>query len=173
MKKCGYCGSTVIIGGVNAGGERFCNNKCASGGAILRLAQQVPPEVVDRQVEEVFHSNCPQCGGVGPVDVYKVHRVWSALVLTRWTTTTRICCRSCATKSQSGGAVFSLIFGWWGFPWGLVLTPVQIIRNILGIWCRADSSRPSEDLRRVVLVELGRKHLPQAQQQLAPVGYRT
>jgi hypothetical protein len=28
----------------------------------------------------------------------------------------RVCCRSCAVKSQLGGALFSLAFGWWGFP---------------------------------------------------------
>jgi hypothetical protein len=50
--------------------------------------------VVDRQVEEIFRGNCPKCRGLGPIDVHKVHQVWSALVLTRWTTKSQVSCRS-------------------------------------------------------------------------------
>ena len=154
MSKCGYCGSAIIMGGVRSGTERFCNNKCARNAYVLQAAKSVPPAVVDRQVEEVFHGNCPKCRGIGPIDVHKVHRVWSALVLTRWTTTSQVCCRSCATKSQAGGALFSALFGWWGFPWGLVLTPVQITRTVVGMCKGSNTSRASEDLRRLVLVNL-------------------
>jgi hypothetical protein len=164
MAKCSYCGSTIIVGGVRSGEERFCNNKCASNGYVLKAAEQVPSEVIERQVEEVFRGNCPKCRGTGPVDVHKVHRVWSALVLTRWTTFSQVCCRSCATKSQAGGALFSAVFGWWGFPWGLVLTPVQVSRNILGMCAGPDSSRPSDDLRRLVLVNLGARSIQQSRQ---------
>src|SRR5205807_872620 len=119
MAKCGYCGSTIIIGGVSSGTQRFCNNRCANNGQILNLAKNVPENVVDRQVEEVFRGNCPKCRGLGPIDVHKIYRVWSAMVLTRWTTTAQVSCRSCATKSQIGAVLFSAALGWWGFPWGL------------------------------------------------------
>src|SRR5579859_1027288 len=155
MAKCGFCGSSIIMGGVRSGTERYCNNRCATNGQVLKMAQQLPPELVDRQVEEVFRGNCPKCRGPGPVDVHKVHKVWSAFVLTRWTTNAQVSCRACATKSQTGGAFFSALLGWWGFPWGLVLTPVQIGRNIAGMWSGRDSSKPSEDLRRLVMANLG------------------
>ncbi len=155
MTKCGYCGSTIFMGGVRDGAQRFCNKKCHQSGLILRAAQQVPPGEVDRQVEEVFRGNCPKCRGLGPVDVHKVHRVWSALVLTSWKSWQQVSCRSCGTKAQLGGALFSAVFGWWGFPWGLVLTPVQITRNILGMCKGPDPSRPSEALKRFVQVNLG------------------
>jgi hypothetical protein len=98
---------------------------------------------------------CPKCRGMGPVDVHKVHSVWSALLLTRWSTKPQVSCRSCAIKDQMGGALFSLVCGWWGFPWGLVLTPVQITRNIMGMANPPDGKRPSESLRKLVLVRLG------------------
>ncbi len=154
MAKCGYCGSTILIGGVSSGTGRFCNSRCLTNAHVLKVAQQVPPEVVDRQVEEVFRGNCPKCRGLGPIDVHKVHRVWSALVFTRWTTTAHLSCRSCATKSQLGGALFSVVFGWWGFPWGLILTPVQLTRNVLGMCSGPDSSKPSADLRKLVMVNI-------------------
>lgn len=74
--------------------------------------------------------------------------------LTRWTTTPQLSCRSCATKSQIGGALFSLACGWWGFPWGLVLTPVQVTRNVIAMCAGPDAARPSADLRRFVMVNI-------------------
>jgi hypothetical protein len=104
------------MGGLSSGTQRFCNKKCLTNGYVLSVAQKVPPDVVDRQVEEIFRGNCPKCRGLGPIDVHKVHQVWSALVVTRWTTTPQVSCRSCATKSQLGGVLFSSVLGWWGFP---------------------------------------------------------
>jgi hypothetical protein len=155
MTKCGYCGSTIIIGGVSAGGQRFCNNKCHQNAYVLSVTKTVPAAELDRKVEEVWRGNCPQCRGLGPVDVHKVHEVWSALVLTRWTTKAQVSCRACAVKRQLGGVGFSLVFGWWGFPWGLILTPVQITRNVIAMSRGPDAARASDDLRKLVLVNLG------------------
>jgi len=167
MAKCGYCGSTIIMGGERADNQRFCNNRCRQNAYILSVGQQFPPDMVDRQVEEVFHGNCPKCHGLGPVDVHKVHRVWSLIALTSWSSTPHVCCRSCATKGQLGGILFSLFLGWWGFPWGVVLTPVQIGRNIAGMFRRRDPSQPSAELRRLVQVNLGLQLLQKSQQDAA------
>lgn len=61
------------------------------------------------------------------------HRVWSALVLTNWSSHPAISCRGCALKRQAGSLLSCLVLGWWGLPWGLVWTPVQVIRNIVGM----------------------------------------
>ena len=159
MAKCGYCGSTILIGGVKAGDQRFCKKKFHQSAYILSLTKSVPPEVLDRQVEEIWRGNCPKCRGLGPIDVHKIYEVWSAVILTRWTTKAQLSCHSCAVKRQLGGAAFSLVFGWWGFPWGLVLTPVQIGRNVIGMSRGPDTSRPSDALRKMVLVNLGAKML--------------
>ena len=156
------------MGGVSAGAQRFCNGRCHQNAFILSAAQQIPPDAIERQVEEVFRGNCPQCRGLGPIDVHKVHRVWSALVLTRWTTTPQVSCRSCATKSQLGGVLSSAVLGWWGFPWGLILTPVQIGRNLAGICAGPDSSKPSASLRKLVQVNLGAQLIQKSQQNRPP-----
>jgi hypothetical protein len=157
MAKCGYCGTSIIFGGVRAGDQRFCNSKCHQSAYVLSVAQQAPADVLERETEEIFRGNCPKCRGPGPVEVHKVHRVWSALLLTSWSSSQQISCRSCAVKSQLGGACFSLFLGWWGFPWGLILTPVQIGRNIAGMCSRTDSSQPSPELRKLVKVMVGIK----------------
>src|SRR5262245_22929866 len=117
MAKCGYCGTGILFGGVSSGGQRFCNNKCHESAYVLSVAQHIPAHILDQQVQEVFRGNCPRCQGLGPVDVHKVHRVWSALILTSWSTEPVLACRSCATKSQIGGALFCAVIGWWGIPW--------------------------------------------------------
>jgi len=155
MAKCGYCGSTIIMGGARSGGQVFCNSKCQGNAYILSVTKNVPTDLLERRVEEVWRGNCPKCRGLGPIDVHKVHEVWSAVVLTRWTTKAQISCHSCAVKRQLGGVAFSLFFGWWGIPWGLVLTPVQITRNIIGMSRGPDRSRASDNLRKMVLVNLG------------------
>jgi len=156
------------MGGVASGAQRFCNRTCLTNAYVLSIAQQVPADVVDRQAEEVYRGNCPKCRGPGPIDVHKVHRVWSALLLTQWSTTPQVSCRSCATKSQAGGALFSAVLGWWGFPWGLILTPVQIVRNVAGM-CRSSPAQPSEGLRKLIMVGIASQAIQSTQQNAPPV----
>src|SRR5690349_13054387 len=131
MAKCSSCGSTILLGGKTVGDLRFCNDKCMREGQFLALAKNVPEEAVLQRVSEVFNGSCPLCGGRGPVDVHKSYKVWSAVFLTSWSTNPVISCRSCARKKQIGNLFFSGVFGWWGFPWGLLLTPVQVTRNLV------------------------------------------
>ena len=39
--------------------------------------------------------------------------------------------------------LFSGVFGWWGFPWGLVMTPVQLARNLVELTGGPKSDAPS------------------------------
>lgn len=95
-------------------------------------------------------------------DVHKSYRVWSALLLTSWKTSPRVSCRSCGVKAQLGDTVFSLVLGWWGFPWGFVMTPVQIARNIAAlIGGGKDAAAPSAELERIVGLNLAARALEQ------------
>ena len=155
MAKCGYCGSTIIIGGVRTGDQRFCNARCHRNASVLSVTKDIPAELLDRKINEVWRGTCPKCGRFGPIDVHKVHEVWSAVVLTRWTTKAQVSCHPCAVKRQLGGVAFSLVCGWWGIPWGFILTPVQVTRNVIGICSGPSTARPSEELRKLVLVNIG------------------
>ena len=157
MAQCGYCGTTILFGGVHDGDQRYCNQRCKDSGYILRLGQLVPPQEIERETEAIFHGNCPKCHGPGPIDVHKIHRVWSALILTSWSSPQQVSCRSCAVKSQLGAILFCATLGWWGFPWGILLTPIQIFRNIAGMASGRDGSRPSAELRKLVQVIIGAK----------------
>lgn len=150
MEQCDYCGTSILFGGVQQGEARFCNQKCSRNGFTVAAANQIPAEVVSECVMQVHQGNCPRCGGRGPVDVHKSFRVCSAVVVTFWNTEPTICCRSCGIKGQLLGAFSSFIAGWWGFPWGLFLTPVQITRNFISLCHPPGPAKPSPDLARLI-----------------------
>lgn len=167
MAKCSYCGSTIIFGGKREGELTFCNEKCLEKGIVVRLAQSLPENLVQEQVTAIHQGNCPKCQGRGPVDVHVSYRVWSVLIATSWQSRPQISCRSCGVKSKLGDAAFCLLLGWWGFPWGLIMTPVQIIRNLAGLFSSADPNRPSPALTSIVRATMAAQFLEEQQGQEA------
>ena len=150
MAKCDYCGTTIIFGGTREGELRFCNENCLNAGVVLAVSQQLPDDLIQKKVWEVHQGNCPRCEGRGPVDVHTSYRVYSALVYSSWSSRPHISCRSCGIKSQLGDVVFCLVLGWWGFPWGLIVTPIQVVRNLFGVARGPDPTKPSPQLEKLV-----------------------
>ena len=52
------------------------------------------------------------------------------------------------------GTASSLALGWWGIPWGLIMTPVQVVRNVTGLISPPDPIEPSEKLKDFVRLSL-------------------
>lgn len=154
MAACGSCGSTILFGGAKVGNAKYCNGKCARSGQLLALSHQIPNDVVQRSVGDVYRGVCPHCKGPGPVDVHHSYRVYSFLVVTRWENRYRVSCRSCGRKRQFGDMALSLVAGWWGIPWGLVMTPVQVGRNISAMLKGGSENGPSPKLERAVRIGL-------------------
>lgn len=150
MPKCHYCGTSILFGGASDGERRYCNQECLERGQILGIADDIPPAELDDLISQIHNGPCPRCQGPGPVDVFKAYQVWSALVLTSWSTQPTVCCRSCGVKHQLKGLALSTLLGWWGFPWGLVVTPVQITRNLLALSRSAPTLQASEELSRAI-----------------------
>lgn len=141
MASCATCHSFILFGGTRDGGLRFCGAACQAKGQLLARAAQVS-EGEARQLARALHAGrCPKCSGPGPVDVHRSYRVWSALILTQWQTRSQVSCRRCGVKAQAGNLALSAVAGWWGFPWGLLMTPVQILRNA---WQLASPPSPVE-----------------------------
>jgi hypothetical protein len=159
MAKCGSCGKTIVFGGVRDQDDRYCNKKCAEQGQIQRVTAAIPPELLQRYISEIHQGNCPKCGGPGPVDVHTSHTVWSMLVLTSTQAHQQVSCRRCGVKAKMSAAVSSGVFGWWAFPWGLFMTPLQIMRNVKGMLVKADSSWPSQQLAHLVKLDLAKSAL--------------
>lgn len=154
MERCSYCRKRILSRGVDAHGLRFCGQQCAEGWRFSDLCARVPAELLEREVWAAYQGGCPQCHGPGPVDVYTGYRVWSALVWTQWSSWPRVLCRSCGRRSLWADAGYSLVLGWWGFPFGLIMTPVQVWRNFAALFRMKDTSGPSSALR-----DLARRHI--------------
>jgi hypothetical protein len=92
------------------------------------------------------------------------HTALSALVVTHWRSTPILCCESCGTKAKLGALISTLLLGWWGFPWGLVFTPVQIVRNLRGLAASINHAGPSPELLQLVRGELADRLAYQARQ---------
>ena len=66
-------------------------------------------------------------------------------MITSWSSTTELCCRSCGVKKQLGAMAFCFFLGWWGYA-GLIATPIQLIRNFVELISGPKAGRPSKAL---------------------------
>jgi len=163
MEQCDYCGNDIFFGGVREYDLRFCNKRCRENGDALVLYQrEIPQDIVHKKAQAVHQRLCPKCQGNGPVDVHTSYRIYSLVFLTSWRNTPNICCRSCGIKSQIGDCIFSFLFGWWSF-FGLFITPVQVIKNIVGILKGPDELNPSEKLENLIRGIIARQMMEKQQ----------
>lgn len=58
-----------------------------------------------------------------------------------------------------------MVVGWCGFPWGLIMTPVQVARNIGGLMRSTESATPSEKLEQLVRLNIAAYAMQRAKQQ--------
>ena len=77
---------------------------------------------------------------------------------TQWSCRPQISCKPCAVKRQVQDAAFCLCLGWWGLPWGLVFTPLQLWRNVSALVAGPNPLTPSPLLDRVMRLHLA-QHL--------------
>lgn len=167
MARCAQCNTLILFGGVREGDARYCNDKCRQQGALVQLSRELPDPEIAAAVSRVHQGTCPKCGGAGPVDVSRAYKVWSALVMTSWSSDGEICCRPCGRKRQLGAFVSSTLLGWWGFPWGLVMTPVQMVRNLTALSRGYDPLQPSAELEDAVRMHVALRLVEEHQQQQA------
>ena len=159
MPQCDYCGKTILISKIRKDNRDFCSERCKEAGALLAASRKLPDDLIRRKVGEVHQGTCPQCHGSGPVDVHTSHRVFSAFFATSWASRSHICCRTCATRNQLGDAAFCLLFGWWGIPWGILGTPLQVGRNLVDAATGPDPASPSPELEKLVRLDMVTKEV--------------
>jgi hypothetical protein len=150
MAGCDNCGTTILFGGKRDGALRYCSARCLQAGLATPRSMDVPEGEVQASMWQVYQGSCPKCGGTGPVDIHMSYRIWSAIVVSHFGSRKHVCCRPCGVKYQLGDAAFSLLLGWWGFPWGLLVTPVQIGRNLMAAMASRHSTAPSPALEKAI-----------------------
>jgi hypothetical protein len=110
----------------------------------------VTEDQVLAQAHAIRNGACPLCKKQqSPVDLREEHWVWSALVVTRYGRKTRLCCHDCGRANNLRALGKNAVLGWWGFPFGLLITPYKIGMNLHGYF-RKDGNAPSAELQRWV-----------------------
>lgn len=164
MASCAYCNTRILFGGKRDGELRYCNEKCQHQGRLSEAANQLSPADVKAHIFRVHRGNCPKCDGPGPVDVHTSYRVYSVVMMTSWSSRPLVACARCGTKQKIGDTVFSLFLGWWGLPWGILMTPVQLTRNLIAFGKTPDPETPSPALEQVLRSHLAAQLIANQQQ---------
>ena len=155
MKKCQTCNKTIFFGGRKEREYIFCSAACLEKRRVQIAADQIPDNIVLEHALNIRNGDCPKCKRRnGPIDIHTSYKVWSLIILTSWNSNPQISCRSCGTKAQIEGFVFSLFCGWWGVPFGIFVTPVQLWKNISGMVSKKNRSEPSDGLLKLTRVNL-------------------
>ncbi|MGB6534511.1 MAG: hypothetical protein WBF58_00945 [Xanthobacteraceae bacterium] len=163
MAICNFCNKNFRLFGLYQNGYSFCSAKCRDNArAMLKKLDALPPQEIDGYIERVRAQPCPKCGGPGPLDLYRSYRVYSVIVFTSWSTHSHFTCRACARKEQLKSLGFSALLGWWGIPFGLIATPIQIARDIGALAGWPDPARASPRLQSLLKLNLARQIAAQA-----------
>lgn len=73
---------------------------------------------------------CPYCRNPNKkINATVTHTVQSFLIVTTSKKAIKIGCPDCLEKQNNDAILSSAILGWWGFPWGIIKTPIYIWRN--------------------------------------------
>jgi hypothetical protein len=151
MATCDYCGQTYRGWAIKDGQYRFCNTQCRKQGQVLKLLDNVALKDLDDYIARAHAGPCPTCYRPNPVDAHPSYWVYSLIVYTRWSKSFEIQCHACARKRQLKDPVFCLACGWWGIPFGFIITPVQLIANLLAM---LPKNVPSERFRQMSKLHL-------------------
>lgn len=158
---CATCRKSILFGGKRAGSRRYCSKKCFNADHLGRLADLVPEARVDEVVAQLRRSRCHSCRRDGDLEIFKSYTVYSVVVLTSWKEKSQLCCRSCARGRQLKDMMSSLALGWWGIPFGLIVTPIIVLMDGAALIHNPLTKPPSKALRAharlVAAHELARK----------------
>lgn len=153
---CDNCRNEISYGGVRDGIYVYCNEDCHLEGQLEEYAMQLPDDIVLDAVKAVYEGSCPTCLGAGQVDIRTSYRIWSSVFVSRWYECHELCCPECGRRNKRRDLLFSSLLGWWGLPFGVFVTPVQIWRNVRGLKNEGASARPSPALERHTRHELAK-----------------
>ncbi|MDE3071660.1 MAG: hypothetical protein KGJ63_02880 [Pseudomonadota bacterium] len=112
-----------------------------------RLAASVSAQEIDRLAFELRSRRCLSCDSKEPVDVFPSYFVYSVVLWTSWRKKRNLSCRSCGRKRQAKELAASLLLGWWGFPFGLVVTPIIVLANVIGMVRNPLGKEPGNELK--------------------------
>ena len=147
--ECDYCGNSAKHKPTFDNGQRFCSKKCLQAARLSEVAVDLTRIEIEQMAGKIRSGTCPVCSEISsPVEVRFYYTVMSFIVLTRYTKKSRICCLNCGRKENWKAFLSTFFLGWWGFPWGVLMTPAYLIANLGEMFEKRKVGEPSEDLLR-------------------------
>ena len=170
MAKCQTCKTFILWGGVKKDGRRYCNSGCMDQDTLGRVGDRIPDNVVKKEAQKIMRGPCPACNlTTNDVELRFTHRAVSYLVMTIWSKNSILSCRSCHRKKVMSESLITLFLGWWGFPFGLIVTPIQLLRNISAASSsNSPTTEPSSDTCSFVRGILAQAIIENSPQQVSP-----
>ncbi len=146
--ECDYCGKSLrLLGSVKDGGQKFCSNDCLRTSRLMEAAVDIPEKDIQEFAYSLRRGPCPNCREKKrDIEIRKYYWVWSAAIFTQWGVSTKVCCKTCGVKANLASILGCVALGWWGIPWGILMTPVQVLRNLSELLRRIDKNKPSDEL---------------------------
>jgi len=157
MGPCYTCKKTVAFGGIKDSGFRFCSKDCYSQKArFIQELASIPDSSTKAEAGNIKSGACGTCRQKGNVEFHKSVFVWSAILVTSTKENAFIGCTSCARKKQLLDTLGTAVLGWWGFPFGLIMTPLAVSINIFQMIKSGSRKEPSEALMQYARERLAR-----------------
>lgn len=159
VRRCDACNLWVLLSDIEDGDYRYCCDACLETGPVFPRSRQLPAADVRLKALKISSGRCGQCQGPGPVELRTSYRIWSVVVLTHWSSRQQVSCRRCGLRAQLRGLVYSVLLGWWGLPLGVLMTPVQIVRNLVAMLRVPDPQQPSPGLVHRASLQLAQERI--------------
>ena len=135
----------------------FCDEECYGELIGRRHAHDVPEAIVEEIVFKVHQGACVMCGGNGPIDIFETNYIVSFILGALVDKNEYICCHRCGQKKKILSIFWCTLLGWWSIPTGILMTPVQIAKNIRGLFTPKKMDAPSDELFEFVQQEIAIK----------------
>lgn len=159
--ECDYCSNRARFSPVLDGGQRFCSRTCWRNARLMEMAVDIPDAEIAAKARSLRHGACPICHQrTSLVEVRRCHRVWSALFVTQVSERQLVGCRSCGRRANLEAIGVSMLLGWWGLPWGVFITPIQIVANVVAMLRTREDDEPSEALVNMARIALALERHP-------------
>lgn len=81
--------------------------------------------------QKIRNLPCPLCGSKTlKLNGTVMHTVKSFILFSSFRKEPIIACPDCLDKKNQESITSTVLLGWWGFPWGIIKTPIYIYYNI-------------------------------------------
>lgn len=144
--RCAKCQVRILFGAKKAGSRQYCSQKCLAEDELGRLSDLVPEAQAVAMAHKIRREPCASCGGYDGVEIFKSYFIYSLFIYTSWREKREIVCRRCGRSNQRWDFFKSLLVGWWGVPFGILATPILLIKNIIEMRKDPTVLPPSDDM---------------------------